>query len=222
MFSIQPILKCNLKIHFGNQKSKKKGLFGDWGRWGCGNICRSSPPTPHWSPALIWMIWLARQISLVSPTTQCVSLLKAAYLVKGHSLSRQKDSRDTLVAVFLRWTSSKLPETMGFSFQCPRHLTPSMWIMFRSFMALFVQVSTEYSFRNNFIFIWLYSISAHVCSLVLHACVNVGLEPSAREASALRQWVIPPAPESGFSMSLPVSQAKGLVKLVLSFWVVSK
>lgn len=69
MFSIQPILKCNLKIHFGNQKSKKMGLFLDWGGWGCDNICHCSLLPPHWSPALIWMIWLAKLLSLVSPTT---------------------------------------------------------------------------------------------------------------------------------------------------------
>lgn len=120
MFSIQPILKCNLKIHFGNQKSKKMGLFLDWGGWGCDNICRCSLPPPHWSPALIRMIWLAKQISLVSPTTHCVSLLKAAYLVKGHSLSCQKDSRDTLVALFLPWTCKQAPRDNGLFFPVPK------------------------------------------------------------------------------------------------------
>lgn len=170
------------------------------------------------------MIWLARQISLVSPPPLNVCLSwKLHTWLKGTAFQDRRTAGTLLVAVCSSGEpASKRPETMGFSFQCQRHVTPSMWIMFRSFMALFVQVSTEYSFRNNFIFIWLYSISAHVCSLVLHACVNVCLEPSAREASALRQWVIPPAPESDFSVSLLVSQAKGLVKLVLSFWVVSK
>lgn len=48
MFFIQHILKCNLKIHFGNQKSKKMGLFLDVRVMRlCDNIYHYCHPPPH-------------------------------------------------------------------------------------------------------------------------------------------------------------------------------